>query len=135
MIKTVSLETAKLLRDAGFPHRSSFSWCVHAHTAGGDTSHIVWDGQGLTSCGTQYLKVYCPTTDELLEELPGIITLKGKGFGNSVETKCVLVMGKKVNGEWRISYRNQIAHVSREDESLPETLAQMWLWLKNKGLL
>lgn len=131
-IKTTTLETSKLIREAGFRQDTEFYYLPDSPVYRPNT---VWFKEQLDFKAMKNREIYAaPTTDELLEELPEIITLKGKGFGSSVETKCVLVMGK-VNGEWRISYRNQIAHVNREDESLPEALAAMWLWLKKEGLL
>lgn len=147
MIKIVSIETAKLLKENGFRQDSEITWVNRCERntggysmMGREESITSWENVDWHTTSHRdelYQKEYfsAPTTDELLEELPEIITLKVKGFGSSVlETKCVLVMGKVI-GKWKISYRNQIAHVREENESLPESLAQMWLHLKKENLL
>lgn len=127
MIKTVSLETAKLLEKNGFPHESSFAYCLHVVTVGSDYVHTVWDGQGINSCGTQYRKVYAPTTDELLEELPNMFEY------NHYAAELIIQRGKE--WKWSCRYVTTKEYVySTLDENLCEALAQMWLWLKKEGL-
>lgn len=112
-IKTVSLQTAKALRNTGFPQQSSFAYCLHATTGGGEYVHRVWDGQGLTSCGTQSEKVYAPTTDELLNEITNNQILQ---FHDDATPGLPV-------GDLLDLFRD------------PEKLAECWLWLKREGVL
>lgn len=65
-----SLESAKRLKELGVQQDSMFQYCFHASTGNSDYVHLVFDGQGLTSCGMQYLKIAAYTVAELGELLP-----------------------------------------------------------------
>lgn len=110
MIKTVTLETATALKEAGFKQESEFYWCLFQ----GQTILCYWEtcidkGLGEIICAA-------PTSDELLEEIPRPITIL------------------RYSGTYRLDcgIKNQIGPVN---ESLPEALVQMWLYLKKEGLL
>ncbi len=69
-MKTVSLETAKQLKEAGFPQESHFKWVEGSNGKGKYfiecderviTSHAGWD------------TVAAPTAEEILERLPTLI--------------------------------------------------------------
>jgi hypothetical protein len=121
MIKTVSLETAKALRNAGFRQDCWYFWgendngfCLHPAT---DEPYAL--------VGKWFA---APTTDELLEELP-----KWFQWQNYAATLHIMV---GTEFKWLISYRStkHVPH-STLDKELSEALAQMWLWLKKEGLL
>lgn len=99
MIKTVSLDTAKLLKEARFPQM-----CQYGEPVTKKGVHEVFDK---------------PTTDELLEELPYAININKGPF------------------EYRVSYHivARVDNINFLDKSLPEALAQMWLFLKKENLL
>lgn len=110
MIKTVSLETAKKLKDAGFRQ----------------------DTEIFFNKGGKYIAA--PTTDELLDELPDHIVIDNRQFGgdkrNSIGT---LVIGNP-NYIFNVQYRPDISPCFK-NESFPEALAQMYLFLAKEGLL
>lgn len=115
MIKIVSLETAKLLKEAGFRQDTS------------NYHEVLLNGNSiLTSHPLQYNENYAsPTTDELLEELPDFI------IRNNYRASLKIL---KDIGGFAVTYQS-----TREDvqmccnESLCEALAQMWLCLKTQG--
>ena len=111
MIKTVSLETAKLLMDAGFPQNT----CQMRNML-------------LLQSDIQYYQCALPTTDELLEELPYRIV------GEHYILELVIF---KNSGDYTIGYKGKpdTSNAWVENESLPEALANMWLRLKKEGLL
>lgn len=135
MIKTVRLETAKALKEAGFKQDdSSFyfvNWgkvqvwqCRHKEYIDKYWDEVVDKG---------YTTLAAPTTDELLEELPQY--LDSKNAGNL--TLESVDFGK----QWSLFYpikdefgEDSWLHEERES-SLPEALAAMWLFLKKEGLL
>ncbi len=127
-IKTVSLETAKALKEAGFIFykNTSFLWVdlkglwvcwywkefdIHCHMELKDNSNY------------KIPEAYCaPTTDELLEELP--FSVDGD--------KLRLIRGANTR-VWHVWYGDPKAAFMHS--SLPEALAQMWLWLHKENLL
>lgn len=118
MIKIVSLETAKLLKESGFRQDTLFSWS-RTHV---ENPYIL--GVGVLQPWETLDKEHCissPNTDELLEELPIGITIEKYSSKGEIRF-CVREVETRVNH-------------SSHNESLPEALASMWLWLKSEGLL
>lgn len=115
-IITVSLGTAKLLKEAGFPQTSelcypnSFNRVVRFNLANDF-------GQDSISA---------PTVDELLAELPYYVIHKNGETG-------ALVMGKHGN-VFNVQYKPKGSPVFKEG-SFPEAIAQMYLYLHKQGLL
>lgn len=113
MIKTVSLETAKKLKEAGFRKDTYFFWNLDL-----ELNWYIQPVQGLFKS---------PTTDELLEELhTAHITLGNLMFKKVIRKKVI---------KYQCQYGNQDQSPFFENESLHEALASMWLWLKAEGLL
>lgn len=118
MIKTVSLETAKLLKENGFRQDTSFDW-VEGDMGGMSIARIGYE----SSWSKYHSHCSSPTTDELLEELPVEIF---------IDERKVLVIGKIKNG-YQCAYRPH--PIKFENILLAESLSRMWLWLKQEGLL
>jgi len=134
MIRTVSLETAKLLKENGFRQDSyHFYYPILEHEVRmvkepyeravsfptGKT--LRWElamGYEEDYCGNDVDKIAAPTTDEFLEELPA---------GTSIRKQFSL--GFEVWNPYIKSGRLFI------NESLPEALAQCWIYLKKEGFL
>lgn len=130
-MKTVSLETAKLLKESGFNKETEYRWVNFKSKktimeAKIDIWKVVsedWDADRLFYAA--------PIADELLEELP--CELKNKD--------AVLVIQKLLNSHYSVCYEEpqpyepSIFHHGISRNSLPEAIAEMWLFLKKEGLL
>ena len=115
MIKTATLQTAKLLKESGFKQDTYFVHYLNKHE---DTAiNTVSDRIFYPS---EYWDEFpSPTTDELLEELPYAININKGPF------------------EYRVSYHivARVDNISFLDKSLSEALAKMYLWLKKEKLI
>ena len=117
MIKTVSLQTAKLLKEEGFPQETALFYRVDefGNVFERNANEDPLKMQKVLGTNIYYAK---HTTDELLEELPDdIITIYKVNYGYQVSCD-VHQIEKKIY-----------------DKCLPEALAQMWLYLKKSNLL
>jgi hypothetical protein len=111
-VKTVSLETAKLLKEAGFKKDCHFGFIDDEYEC--NPSPMEWP-------------IYAPTSDELLEELPYNINLKGWNKYFSIS---------KTDVQYYVSYMGGGSdNLCESNKSLPEALAQMWLYLRKEGLI
>lgn len=135
MIKTVSLETAKALKEAGF-RQDDIDFHLVFCTVGtsSEPRWICYRDNVKGPSGFDCIPV--PTTDELLEELPCIIQ-----FDQEVGLLRLNIyrFGTETGEQWGCFYSliKNIDHfvLQQTNESLPEALAQMWLWLKKEGLI
>lgn len=134
MIRTVSLETAKLLKESGFiKDNISHAWCMVTMNTS-DEGHMVLlptspeiEVKGIPELATTHY-YDAPNTDELLEELPEYI----------IQRKWMLTIVKNDCGGYWVAYSNENGTGYQEafiNESLPECLAQMYLYLHKEGLL
>lgn len=129
MIKTVSLETAKKLKEAGFRHGTYLCWTTWSEYASmgiGTDLGPYYRMQGYQDFILDW--VSAPTTDELLEELPYRITR---------ENYIAELWIHKNSSDYVVCYTGQ-PHTDNkyfENESLPEALASMWIYLKQQDLL
>lgn len=127
MISTTTLETSKLLRDAGFKQFGiGFAW-AKVYRATGWIDEIVKNN---FQADIEFIAA--PTSDELLEELPASIERD--------KCTCTITITKwNRENQWRIAYCGgeweDEDKVSFQADTLPEALAAMWLWLKKEGLL
>ena len=121
MIKTCSLETAKLLNKAGFRQDTSLFYRVDefGNVFERNANEDPLKMQKIHGTNIYYAK---PTTDELLEELPDTLNEKSGVFGLWINS-----------GVYEVFYGG--FNETFKHESLPEALSQMWLWLKKEGLL
>ena len=124
-VKTTSLETSKLLKEAGFSvEDSEYQWLVVSMSS---TGHKKWWDLQHHLKGTDlhiFQSIPAPTTDELLEELP--LTIRGDK----------LRLSRISNGSWIGQYGVIIPKEALvSDLSLCEVLSAMWLWLKKEGLI
>jgi hypothetical protein len=127
MIKTVSLETAKLLKDAGFEHQCDFWWeSIKGMTETKWMLCFKGDHQPYLSNLIELIKA--PTADELLEELP--------------TDQYEIYIGNDCK-QYHIGFNRAYGHHSEQqcrdsyfaDSSLVEAVAKLWLWLKKENLL
>lgn len=144
MIKTVSLETAQKLREAGYPQKDSyFHWSnagkeselIHAPD-GFDDARINdhFRPEDVLANKEKHFYVYysAPTSDEILDELPWQVE-SGIDRGRLVVEKSFHTQ------KWKVTYVDMTTGgrfaQSNEDESIAESAAKMWLYLKAQGLL
>lgn len=127
MIRTVSLETARLLKENGFKQGIEGERILYWVIYEGLPSELVGSFWSLSKgCKEKY---YAPTSDELLNDLPWRI---------NYEKECLYLTIKKGINDYGLGYRPELRPFNRIkffNESLPEGLSQMWLWLKKEGLI
>lgn len=147
MTPTVSLQTAKLLKDEGFPQGSECMWAEFYNTSSNCPNVLLSSLLGVEELEDfkernylKDLKFYsAPTTDELLAELPVSIgdknwfqiTRSFNGYKEVVQSVAyVYWLPENTIGQIFLKDVHKITN-----DSLPEALAQMWLYLKKEGLL
>lgn len=127
MIKITSLETSKLLKGAAFRQDTYWQWSCNIKCE----NNVLNAGRFIHE---NFINIAAPTTDELLEELP----IRIKFFDGDIGASLSITLHDD-GIKYFVYYAKNISHVaichSELSESLPEALAQMWLWLKKEGLL
>lgn len=129
-IKTTSLATSKLLKEAGFPQDTYFE---HAEMVG------YWEQEKYKSEWVLRVKgeksnianvlntVSSATSDEILDKLPWQIFKNNNYFRLHIY---------KLENHYKLMYVYFSEHCAYvHDESLSEALAQMWIFLNKEGLL
>lgn len=123
MIKTVSLETAKKLKDAGFEKETERRW-VHLKSKKTVMESKIDTWKCLTEdWDVDKLGYAAPNTDELLENIPHVLQHKRltiRKYYNAYGAGYMMDEG------WIECF---------EAKELPEVLALLWLFLKKEGLL
>lgn len=124
-IKTVSLNTARVLKESGFPQDTSFYWYDHE-------LRLINKDYESSMClapksdrwnypEVDWSHYSSPTTDELLEVLPKVLN------------GCRLMI-LAFNTEYEIEYYDDSGKRFgyQLNESLPEALAMAWIFLKKR---
>lgn len=128
MIKKVCLETAKALKNAGFRQEGINSYWNNYENP--DIESKVCS-EGYPKSAWAVSETYAaPTSDEILEELPYSLRF--------TESDYWLWVTKLKHGTYEVRYTDAFHRkVKRitQDESLPEALAQMWLFLRKEKLI
>lgn len=122
----VSLDLAKQLKEAGYSQQSEFYFRPTGSIYHGDGHPTLPDD------------VAAPLSTELLEQLPETIYDEDESSG----MKYDLDIWKK-EGLYHVAYwwdedtrrLSNVKHMKFSDASLPNALAEMWLWLKKENLL
>lgn len=124
-IVTVSLETAKLLKEEGFKQNSYFAWTNTEESN-------EWIIDRLFSASNYVIAA--PTVCELLAELPDAIKSDNKVYGLRIEKQLINVY---TVWYYREEEHNEIGLGEQffHNAFLPEALAACWLYIKNEGLL
>ena len=120
-MKTTSYEISKQLAEAGFKAKSIFGWHV--------------DGKGcapsypLSPTATGYFWSY--DLETILEALPNFIANKNKG------ENCLVidVAFGEIHYEGDSDNDAMFITTTKENESLADTAAKLWLKLKKEGLV
>lgn len=132
---TVSLETAKKLKEAGFGINTVFNWqynYVHNYEKNTEGNEwVLWNSE-VKECKPPYEQqphiVAAPTAEEILERLPSEITIRDKW-----RVLDICVIGK----HWACGYIRGGCPWSRLEKniSLSEACAALWLWCKEAGYI
>lgn len=133
MILTTSLETSKILKEAGINAFAQYKWCglktskYILNQEIPNTEEIKWfliheSDPRFHAHSKEWVpeSYYAYSTDELLSELPKNLD------GNKLRITFF------TNGACEVWYAGIKPQVN---DILPEALAQMWLWLKKEGLI
>ena len=125
-LKPVSLQTAKMLKESGFRQDSPFNWVEYSSEF---MPKVCFAEYGIDNI--RHIKICsAPTTDELLEEIPYALRYDDADYWFQIQ--------KLKHESYDVRYSDwQHMKVKKmfQDESLPEALAQMWLYLKKENLL
>jgi len=138
-VRTVPLETAKALKENGFPQETYFHWFpfdkgIHKwQVVGGLSKNTIKGWKYHEKHNSDFSFYSAPSTDELLEQFPWRINY------NRNPSDLMITRGPK---NFTVRYVNAFKVPFRStpekgfvNESLPECLAEMWLYLKQQNLI
>ncbi|MGZ3593433.1 MAG: hypothetical protein ACXWOL_16300 [Ktedonobacteraceae bacterium] len=122
-MKTISLELAKQLKEAGYPQVTAFYWVITLT----QDYHLSWYDGELPQVLKERNDCYSsPSAEEILDQLPEDIKHRG----------ILIIMKSEINKTWKVSYQD----VASEEEDiigfaenfLADAAAKMWLHLKKE---
>lgn len=119
-MKTVSLELSKQLKETGYQQISEFYWIQDIDET--------WVRTRLTIIKE---RIASPTADEILDQLPDLITKDGREYELEIG-KGKIKWGVVYNWE---KYDEQRYLLHATGNCLADAAAKMWLYLKKEGLL
>ncbi len=129
-MQTTTLETSKLLKEAGFPQETEHCYVERTYEPG-----LVGNNPDIELIRSEtinkhyYHKVsdemiaYSPTADEILDELPHSIELEGEVYNLRISK---FIDGYGLSYSWRDDCYN---------ESLAEAAAKMYFYLRKEGII
>ncbi|MCK5356766.1 MAG: hypothetical protein KAJ48_00090 [Elusimicrobiales bacterium] len=121
-----SLEVSKKLKEAGFKKKSYLKWCFH-HL---DKKWIARE-RPVYQIDDKNLATYnAYQVNEIIAELPKVICDKKGLFNLEILFGNSFINVKYINGKETLA--NEIMY---ENGTLQDTLAEMWLWLKDNGYI
>ena len=139
-MKTVTRETAKQLKEAGFPQDTYFFYTKNGERVTPMDMH------------NQHLYYAAPTADEVLDQLPTTVRFPNGGDKRNwqnvshipkkelEEMRFIGLLGINKPNKWVVLYQTYIIlgneiKASTGSDNLAEAAALMWLYLKKEGLL
>lgn len=130
-MKTVSLELAKQLKEAGYPQVSTFMWDDNGdlRVGIGQVQRPHFKTAYPNELEIEVNECFAsPTADEILDQLP-----------HSINFDYYLEIYKK-QPYWMLSYRKYqeqeaIGNIQGPKDNLADAAAKLWLYLKKEGLL
>lgn len=131
-----SLELARKLKEAGYPQEGEFWWKHYEQSEVGELPILARDDEINDGFMEDYYAA--PLCTELLEQLPEYIDLPDGS------RKYPLIYKDHYGDERGQVYRAYLSDISNpnflgemrfENQSLPNALAEMWLWLKENSYL
>ncbi len=132
---TVSLETAKKLKEAGWNERTVFSYSQKINSDKGYT--VLGDYRLVLTRDVGYAKndsstsIYAPTLSELLAEMPK--ELEDRGESKDWSTFLIIDFCGNIicyENEWR-----EFEYAFGDEEQLLESASDLWLKLKSENLI
>lgn len=128
-MKTVSLETAKQLKEVGFPQETEFYWRVPDD----EEKSTVESREKMKKFYYIFPTYASPTADEILEELPQTIKYNGKTYhlfiSMGLDRQYFVVYANELDYEYNAPFPIKMRH------SLAEAVAEIYLYLKKEGLI
>ena len=121
---TVSLETAKKLKAAGFPQKTALAY-VKGYSNFYDKEYIREIGMDIDADA--------PTTDEMLADLPKTINGYANSDNKNVSYVAAVFMGEDTYFAGYTFYGIEL--IVFKNKLLPEALASLWLWAKANGYI
>ncbi len=139
---TVSLSTAKRLRDAGWVQIPSyFYWATNIEDNSTRWVFGMWDSQDDES----HEYVAAPTAEEILRELPWEYEDDEYEYEDGhdrchppnayISNTLYLEVGRNSEDEWRVSYNCPAGGYNKFGDTLANAAAEMWIYLKENNLL
>jgi len=126
MIKTVTLQTAKLLKESGFKQNSHFCHYLNKHedTAINTTADCLF-------YPVEFWDIFsAPTSDELLEEIPYGLRCTDCDYWLNIQKSRF----DTYDVRYTDAFHNNVK-IIEQGENLPEAIARMWLCLKKEKLI
>lgn len=128
-----SLEMSKKLVENGWTKETEFLWVVHKEVAEPDYANCIH----LSPADSEIRDYYpvesweyfkAPLATEILEELPEHL--------EKVEFLSISKITIGLEQVFRVTYEeNEFISLDKTSDSLPNALAEMWIYLKQKGLI
>jgi hypothetical protein len=147
MIKTVTLETAKALKEAGYPQNTQFvysgfkqNYPISIGYKGNGYIAVTQVDENRNDIGLNVLPdseyeviIAAPTAEEILEQLPFFIKTKE----NQIYYLSIKITMKGDRKQYLVEYLGYVWGIKQDNglELLAEAAAKMWLYLKKEGLL
>jgi hypothetical protein len=133
-MKTVNLKLAKALKEAGYPQDAYLSYYYNAGKPTGSLVQTLFYDDASKAFKASKLSS-APTADEILEKLPETIgKLSKPNFGGLTISKY-----KEAYSPWYCSAQDRSSLLGPTlmfmDENLADALANLYLYLKKKGLI
>ena len=145
MIKTVSLETAKQLKEAGYPQGYEYALLnYYKNDAGEEITSRGYTDMELFLGGSNWEKICAaPTAEDILDQLPVVIDTKDpRGAFELVITKhhqkqnqYGVLYTKPFLGNLHTDDQHFTLEERQYNESLAESAAKMYLYLKKEELI
>jgi hypothetical protein len=125
---SVSLETAKKLKEAGWNKPTALVYTNYYHGEPTEKMHLEFPVHT-----TDPNKLYAPTTDEILADLPK--TINGYANSDNKNVSYIVAVFKGEDTYFAGYFFYGIELIVFKNKSLVEALAELWLWAKEKGYI
>jgi hypothetical protein len=132
----VSLEIAKQLKEGGFKKETKFWWIKTCYIDNNGNAER-WILDIPKDIDKKREKILAPLATEILEELPDYRYRKDISYDSFLSIEKTHTK-KKGLVHYEVNYRyikNHLIATKNIDDSLPNALARMWLYLKKENLL
>lgn len=133
-MKTVSLQTAKALKEVGFPQESYFWWVFRNREDGWELEDSKIEDYGFGGMAIEVEQYAAPAAEEILDRLPK--ELKGLNLELLID-----ISWQDKSEMWAVGYFEAPVKAVRVypyttiEETIAEAAAQMYIFLKRSKIL